>query len=59
VASGSTHLQYNAQQEKKLFFYYTYTIIKIVSIFSTQHFQKKKHVMKWSKSSLQPKVPTV
>jgi hypothetical protein len=34
-------------------------MIDIVSIFSTQQFQKKKHVMKWLESSLQPKGPRV
>jgi hypothetical protein len=57
VASGSTHLQYNAQHEKKNYFFnYTYTMIDIVNMFSTQQFQKKKHVMKWLNPPFNPKV---
>jgi hypothetical protein len=44
AALGLMHLQYNAQQEKKIqiFFYYIRTMINVISIFLTKYFFNKK-----------------
>jgi phage regulator Rha-like protein len=43
AALSFMHLQYNAQQEKKIgFFYCTHIMMIVVSIFFTQCFAKKK-----------------